>query len=115
MKTNLGHVRINVSDIQQAKEWYTNVLGFEIDSQWPVENPNWYSFKSETGADLSIMEVSDVSGVRLNFGIENLIEFWEKIKDEVVIVETLFKTPWSDTYKFTIYDPYGNELSFVEE
>lgn len=114
MKTSLGHVRINVSNIIESLKWYEEVLEFERDSCWPPDNPNWYSFKSNGGADFSIMEVDKTSCGRMNFGIQYLVEYWGKIKDKVEVIEPICSTPWG-TRKFTIIDLDGNELSFVQE
>ena len=39
---------------------------------------------------------------------------WERVKDDVTVVEPLFDTP-DGTRKFTIADPDGNELGFVRD
>ena len=43
MQMKLGHVKLGVSDIKRSMEWYTQVLGFEIDS--PEDEPTYYDFK----------------------------------------------------------------------
>ena len=112
MLTRLNHVRINVSDVNKALQWYEEVLGFEHDSGWPPENPTYYDFKSEEGATFAIMEVKgSIPHGRFNFNVDEVEELWEKLKDKVDIVEPLFDTPWG-TKKFTIKDLDGNELGF---
>ena len=114
MKTQLMHVRINVSNINEALEWYKNVLGFEAeDWGWPPENPKYFSFKSKAGADFSILEEEKCSNGRTNFTVDDVDELWEKLKNKVEVVEPLFNTPWG-TRKFTIKDLDGNELGFVQ-
>lgn len=39
MQMKLGHVKLGVSDIKRSVEWYTQVLGFEIDSFTPEDTP----------------------------------------------------------------------------
>jgi len=46
MKTRLNHVRVNVSDINKALKWYEEILGFESDGGWPLDNPTYYDFIS---------------------------------------------------------------------
>ncbi|MBU1094226.1 MAG: VOC family protein [Firmicutes bacterium] len=112
MRTRLNHVRVNVSDVNIALQWYEEVLGFEHDSGWPPEKPTYYDFKSEEGATFAIMEVKgSIPYGRFNFNIDEVEELWEKLKDKVDIVEPLFDTPWG-TKKFTIKDLDGNELGF---
>ncbi|WP_310832784.1 VOC family protein [Paenibacillus pedocola] len=112
MKTRLNHVRVNVSDIGKALNWYEEILGFENDGGWPHDIPTYYDFKSEEGAKFAIMEVKgERSHGRLNFDVANVDELWEALKDKVDVVEPLFDTPWG-TRKFTIKDLDGNELGF---
>lgn len=112
MKTCLNHVRVNVSDINKSLKWYEEVLGFENDGGWPLDNPTYYDFVSEGGAKFAIMEVKEEkSHGRLNFHVDNVDELWERLKDKVQVVEPLFNTPWG-TRKFTIADWDGNELGF---
>ena len=62
MDTRLDHVRANVADLRRAVEWYTTVLGFEVDSTWPPDRPNYAHFKSAGGATFAVMEAE--GGVR---------------------------------------------------
>lgn len=111
METRLQHVRANVSDLSRAIEWYTTVLGFELESLWPPDRPNYAHFKAATGATFAVME-AEGRGARFNFTVTDPDELWERLKDEAEVVESLFDTPYG-TRKFTIKDPDGNELGFV--
>ncbi|MBS7528807.1 VOC family protein [Fusibacter paucivorans] len=113
MKTNLQHIRLNVSDIERSLKWYTEVLGFEVGNCWPLDNPIYYDFLSDNGATFSIGQVKGVNpSGRVNFTVENVDELWETINDKVIVIEPIFDTPWG-TRKFTILDIDGNELGFV--
>lgn len=99
--------------MEKSLKWYTEVLGFEVDSCYPKENPNYYDFKG-TGACFAIglAENGNIySGGRINFQVEDVGSFWEQLKHKVTVIEPLFDTPWG-TRKFTIADPDGNELGF---
>jgi|LGOV01.1.fsa_nt_gb catechol 2,3-dioxygenase-like lactoylglutathione lyase family enzyme len=114
MKTSLTHVRINVSDLQKSLDWYVNILGFEKDSVWPVDNPTYIDFHPGKGATFSIMEVpvgSNFQSGRFNFDTEDVDILWNELKDKVEILEPLFDTPWGGR-KFTIKDLDGNEIGF---
>jgi hypothetical protein len=37
-------------------DWYTTVLGFEVEALWPAERPNYAHFKSAGGATFAVME-----------------------------------------------------------
>jgi catechol 2,3-dioxygenase-like lactoylglutathione lyase family enzyme len=113
MKTILTHVRINVSDVQRAAQWYVEVLGFEISVRYPEDNPYYISFEARGGADFSIQQDEAYpSKGRCNFLTSNLEKLWESLKDKVTVVEELHSTPYGVT-KFTIADPDGNELGFT--
>lgn len=110
MTTKLTHVKLGVSDIEISLKWYTDILGFEIDSCYPAENPVYYDFKQGGGACFSIgLAKTVVPNGRYNFQSENIDALWDQLKDKVTIIEPLFNTPWG-TKKFTIADPDGNEL-----
>jgi predicted enzyme related to lactoylglutathione lyase len=111
VRTKLDHVRANVADLRRAVEWYEQTLGFEAESYWPLENPNYAHFKTAGGATFAVMEAPG-RGARFNFTVDDPDSLWERVKDSVTVVEPLFDTPYG-TRKFTIADPDGNELGFV--
>jgi predicted enzyme related to lactoylglutathione lyase len=113
VRTKLDHVRANVGDLRRAVEWYEQTLGFEVESYWPPENPNYAHFKAGGGATFAVMEAPG-RGARFNFTVDDPDSLWERVKDGVTVVEPLFDTPYG-TRKFTIADPYGNELGFVRD
>jgi catechol 2,3-dioxygenase-like lactoylglutathione lyase family enzyme len=113
MDTRLDHVRANVADLRRAIDWYTTMLGFEVDSTWPPDRPNYAHFKSAGGATFAVME-AEGRGARFNFTVADPDALWVELKDRVAVVEPLFDTPYR-TRKFTIADPDGNELGFVRD
>ena len=82
-----------------------------MESYWPPDNPNYTDFKTAGGATFAVME-ADGRGARFNFTVDDPDELWERLKDNVTVVEALFDTPYG-TRNFTIADPDGNELGFV--
>lgn len=113
MHTRLEHVRANVANLEAAIEWYTTVLGFVLDTMWPPDRPNYAHFRPASGAVFAIQE-ADGRGARFNFTVDDPDALWEQLKDRATVVEPLFDTPYG-TRKFTIADPDGNELGFVDE
>lgn len=109
--TRLEHVRANVTDLNAAVEWYTTVLGFEVESYWPPDAPNYAHFRTQAGATFAVME-AEGRGARFNFTVDDPDALWNEVRDLAVVVEPLFDTPYG-TRKFTITDPDGNELGFV--
>jgi catechol 2,3-dioxygenase-like lactoylglutathione lyase family enzyme len=113
MLTRLDHVRVNVSDLTRAVEWYTTLLGFEVEAYWPPEAPNYVHFVAGGGATFALME-ADGRGGRFNFSVDDVDELWDQLQDKVTVVEPLFDTEYG-TRKFTIVDLDGNELGFVRD
>jgi predicted enzyme related to lactoylglutathione lyase len=113
VQTKLDHVRANVADLTRAVEWYEATLGFEVETYWPPDNPNYAHFKAAGGATFALMEAPG-RGARFNFTVDDPDSLWERVKDSVKVVEPLFDTPYG-TRKFTIADPDGNELGFVRD
>jgi predicted enzyme related to lactoylglutathione lyase len=111
VETHLDHARANVHDLDEAVEWYTTVLGFEVESTWPPDTPNYAHFKAGGGATFAVME-AEGRGARFNFTVDDPDALWEQLKDRVTVIEPLFDTAYG-TRKFTIADPDGNELGFV--
>lgn len=113
MKTNLTQIKLGVSNLEESLKWYTEVLGFEINSCYPKENPVYYDFKG-VGACFAIGLADGGKihhGSNTNFKAENVDELWEQLKNKVNVIEPIWDTPW-ETRKFTIADPDGNELGF---
>jgi len=79
--TRLDHVRANVADLRRAVEWYTTVLGFEVESFWPPDRPNYAHFKSSGGATFAVME-AEGRGARFNFTVDDPDALWIELKNE---------------------------------
>lgn len=115
MKTRLTHTRANVSDLNKSIDWYKNVLGFECLGADITDRWQYAQFECAEGASLSIM-VADTSGTsaRFNFKVDDVDALWLSLKDKVIIIESIETMPYGNR-KFTIADPDGNELGFVQE
>ncbi len=112
METRLEHARANVSDLAAAIACYTNVLGFVVEATWPPDQPNYAHFRAESGAVFAIQE-ADGRGGRFNFTVDDPHQLWEQLRDKATVIEALFDSDYG-TKKFTIADPDGNELGFVD-
>lgn len=49
----------------------------------------------------------------MNFEVDDVDGWWRKLGEDVDVLEPLMNTPYG-TRKFTIRDPDGNELGFVQ-
>lgn len=115
MKTRLTHTRANVSDLHNSIDWYENVLGFECLGADITDRWQYAQFECGEGASFSIMVV-DAKGTsaRFNFKVDDVDTLWNLLKDKVKIIEPIETMPYGNR-KFTIADPDGNELGFVQE
>jgi catechol 2,3-dioxygenase-like lactoylglutathione lyase family enzyme len=111
----LTHVRVNVSDLNAAIGWYARILGVAATGHWPPESPTYAHFTlGPTQFALGQYEPAPSTGVRFNFEVEHVDAWWARLGQEAEVIEPLFDTPYG-TRKFTIRDPDGNELGFVQE
>lgn len=115
MKTKLTHVRANVSDLHRSIEWYEKLLGFECTGADINDRWSYADFACGEGATFAIA-VSETGGTsaRFNFDIDHVDELWEQLKDKVTVIEAIETMPYGNR-KFTIADPDGNELGFVQK
>jgi predicted enzyme related to lactoylglutathione lyase len=109
----LTHVRVNVRDLTTSIEWYERLFGVEAEGHWPPESPTYAHFTlGPTQFALGRYDPAPATGARFNFEVNDVDQWWERCRGAVV-VEPLFDTPYG-TRKFTIRDPDGNELGFVQ-
>lgn len=115
MKTRLTQVRANVTDLEKSIEWYETMLGFKCSFKNITDRWQYAQFDSSEGAVFSIM-VADTAGAnaRFNFKVDDVDSIWNTLKDRVTIIETIETMPYGNR-KFTIADPDGNEIGFVQE
>jgi len=110
----LTHVRVNVRDLGAAIAWYEPLLGVPAEGHWPPEAPTYAHFTLGP-AQLAIgrYEPAPAVGVRFNFEVDDVDSWWERLRNDADVLEPLMDTEYG-TRKFTIRDPDGNELGFVQ-
>jgi predicted enzyme related to lactoylglutathione lyase len=110
----LTHVRVNVGDLDLAIEWYERVFGVAAQGHWPPDKPTYAHFDlGPAQFALGRYEPVPSLGVRFNFEVDDVDSWWARIGVGADVIEALFDTPYG-TRKFTIRDPDGNELGFVQ-
>ena len=110
----LTHVRVNVRDLAAATAWYEALLGVPAEGHWPPDAPTYVHF-TLGAAQLALgrYDPAPAVGARFNFEVDDVDEWWDRLGADSDVVEPLFDTEYS-TRKFTIRDPDGNELGFVQ-
>ena len=110
----LTHVRINVRDLAAALHWYEQLLGVAATNHYPQDAPTYAHFTlGPAQLALGQYEPAPATGARFNFEVADVDAWWSRVRNDADVVEELFDTPYG-TRKFTIRDPDGNELGFVQ-
>ena len=120
MNTNLDFISIQVRDMEISKNFYANVLGFDIT---PGTNPAAIVFKNQTGASFAIrMPIGDLpplpvklgTGCSLWFGHSGKVDQYaaELTQKGATIVRPAFETPFGTS--IVVADPDGYSLTFHE-
>lgn len=112
----IDHVHITVPEgkVDEAQQFYANVLGFENMSRAKeLSNSNGYWFKV-AGIELHIDSKNDVIKGRQHFALEisNIAEARKHLlANGVNIME---QTPILGRQRFMFTDPYGNRIEFLD-
>jgi catechol 2,3-dioxygenase-like lactoylglutathione lyase family enzyme len=110
----LTHVRVNVRDLDAAIRWYEWLLGVPATGHWPPDAPTYVHFDvGPSQFALGRYEPAPATGARFNFEVDDVDAWWARLGASCDVVEPLFDTPYGSR-KFTIRDPDGNELGFVQ-
>lgn len=110
----LTHVRVNVGDLEEAIAWYEDLFGVAANGHWPPDAPTYAHFDvGPVQFALGRYQPVPATGARFNFEVDDVDVWWARVKTTADIVEELFDTAYG-TRKFTIRDPDGNELGFVQ-
>jgi catechol 2,3-dioxygenase-like lactoylglutathione lyase family enzyme len=110
----LTHVRVNVTDLGRSIAWYERLLGISAQGHWPPQDPTYAHFTlGPMQYALGQYEPAPARGARFNFEVADVDAWWKRFGTEADVLEPLADMPYG-TRKFTIRDPDGNELGFVQ-
>jgi predicted enzyme related to lactoylglutathione lyase len=110
----LTHVRVNVKNLEVSVPWYEHLFGVRAEGHWPPGEPTYVHFTlGPAQFALGQYEPAPAVGARFNFEVDDVDAWWARVNPDIDVLETLFDTPYG-TRKFTIRDPDGNELGFVQ-
>lgn len=110
----LTHVRVNVQDLAASIGWYEGLFGVTAEGHWPPESPTYVHFSlGPVQFALGRYDPTPATGARFNFEVDDVDAWWTRLGSHSDVLEALFETPYG-TRKFTIRDPDGNELGFVQ-
>jgi predicted enzyme related to lactoylglutathione lyase len=110
----LTHVRVNVRNLAGAIEWYEQLFGVRAEGHWPPDEPTYVHFTlGPTQFALGRYDPAPATGARFNFEVDDVDAWWSRLNAVAEVLEPLQTTPYGSR-KFTIKDPDGNELGFVQ-
>lgn len=108
------YVTIAVSDLERSREFYSKLIGLEETHSYE----RWIGYGLEHDAGFGIIEDTDLqyrtSSDIVNLSIDDLDGFWQEVCDRVPIDTPLQTMPWG-TRKFTVLDPDGMKIAFVQD
>jgi len=127
---NYLHIELHVPDFEQVKSYYGS-LGFRVVWERTPDNEKGYLVLEMDGTVLCFYcgndEVYNQSyfkrfprntprgyGVELVIMVDDIVEFYEQLKDKVYVVEPLIRQPWG-LYDFRATDPFGYYLRFTSK
>ncbi len=112
MKTNLDFVLLHVANLAEARAFYTETFGLEIEA----ENPTFIQFRRPTGAMFALQAdpaATPHSGVELWWEVANIDEVHaELVGKDARLTEPLADRPFGRV--FSIADPAGNTLNLMQ-
>lgn len=110
----LTHVRVNVQDLADSVGWYESFFGATASGHWTPGSPTYVHFSlGPVQFALGRYDPAPATGARFNFEVDDVDAWWARLGSHSDVLEALFDTPYG-TRKFTIRDPDGNELGFVQ-
>ncbi|HPG11529.1 MAG TPA: glyoxalase superfamily protein [Chitinophagaceae bacterium] len=116
LKQNIPILRI--FDVQKAKEFYIDWLGFEIEfeHQFEPDTPYYIGIKREDiRFHLSEHHGDSVPGVRIFIICTELKQFFEELQSRPYkYYRPSLQETFYGTWQVHIQDPFGNGLSFNE-
>jgi lactoylglutathione lyase len=118
----IGFIRVFVSNLKQSLDFYTNVLGMEIDY---TDMEKWAQFKSGEDVSLAIEQCDASHGeegsklvgrfVGVTLMVDDISSVYDKLIGKgVLFASTPERQPWGGTLA-NLKDPDGNILTIMQE
>ena len=115
--TDLAFTSIQVQDLENSRNFYTNILDFQINNH--INEPEAVVFSNHSGSIFAIRSLINESitnpgqGISLWFAIDAIDDLIIRAEREGIAISDRVPTPFGD--KITLIDPDGYELTFFEQ
>jgi len=120
MEMKLEVVMVPVSDVDRAKEFYAEKLGFHVDGDWKMDGGVRYIQLTPVGSACSITIGTNVTSAKpgsidsLLFVVEDIHKVHDVLVEKGVTVTDVEKMPWG-AWHINLSDPDGNKLTIQQK
>jgi catechol 2,3-dioxygenase-like lactoylglutathione lyase family enzyme len=120
MEMKLEVVTVPVSDVDRAKEFYADKLGFHLDGDWKLDGEIRYVQLTPVGSGCSIVIGNNITKAvagsidSLLLVVENIHEVHDALVEKGVSVTDVEKMPWG-AWHIYFSDPDGNKLTIQQK
>lgn len=128
--TNMLHLELHVPDFEQVKTYY-GALGFRVVWERVPEDAKGYLVLERNGTVICFWGGNDAIydqshfrhfakdtprgyGVELVIMVDDIVSFYEQVKDKANVVKPLVEQPWG-LQDFRATDPFGYYLRFTSK
>ena len=118
MQTNLDFVALHTRDLDAARTFFTEVLGFEANDAPGEIRPTGFSFRRQGGAGVAIRQVPELSaepgrGLSIYFRVLDAAAYHAEVLSRgATIAQALKDGP--DGPVFSVTTPDGHTLGFYQ-
>lgn len=116
MITGLDLLFLEINNLEESVEFYSKVLGFEIDSHEPTAEPPIASLKSGSLRVTLVQQLETMlkrgRGVHFVLGVSNVDEFYDELRARGIQIAEPRDEGWGGRF-VTMQDPDGYRLFFV--
>ncbi len=120
MEMKLEVVTVPVSDVDRAKEFYADKLGFHIDGDWKMDGGIRYMQLTPIGSGCSIVIGNNITKSppgtidSILLVVEDIKKAHDKLVENGVKVTDVEKMPWG-AWHIYFSDPDGNKLTIQQK
>ena len=116
MITGLDRLFLEVNNLEESVAFYTEVLGFEIDSNNRDADPPIASIRSGTLRITLVQQIETMlkrgRGVHFVLGVADVDDFYQNLKEQSIAVSEPRDEGWGGRF-VSLEDPDGYRFFFV--
>ncbi len=120
MEMKLEVIAVPVTDVDRAKDFYENKLGFHVDGDWTMDGGIRYIQFTPEGSACSIVIGNGVTTAQpgsidyILLVVEDINKAHDELVEKGVEVTEVEKMPWG-AWNIFLTDPDGNKLTIQQK